>query len=297
MPGPLVKALCVRAGLEENRIDVSGLWGAVEGYVIAALESPRATLTTLARHFGFDAVETEGVIAFRMRGGPPAMLLEPGELVRSAEGSGDAFELTRAQETELPQILKWSVPRADEDYDAIMVEARRITVDTARIQAEVLPIVVSPEEAERRCRRALLEVWTARETAAFSLPPSKLALDATDAIALSHDGRLTDYRLTSVGDAFARPVEAVRQDRDVYDLPPGAARPARLQRPTVFGAGTLVFLDLPQLVDGQSSHRPLVAATATPKAVALYRSRLFIRVSRARPMVGWSCPGHGRIAT
>jgi hypothetical protein len=50
------------------RIDVSGLWGAVEGYVIGALESPRASITTLARHFGFDAVETGGVIRFVMRG-------------------------------------------------------------------------------------------------------------------------------------------------------------------------------------------------------------------------------------
>ena len=32
---------------------------------IGALESPRASITTLARHFGFDAVETEGVNPFR----------------------------------------------------------------------------------------------------------------------------------------------------------------------------------------------------------------------------------------
>jgi hypothetical protein len=49
-------------------IDVSGLWGAVEGYAIGALESPRASISTLARHFGFDAIETEGVIRFVMRG-------------------------------------------------------------------------------------------------------------------------------------------------------------------------------------------------------------------------------------
>ena len=56
----------------EGRIDVTGLWGAVEGYAIGALESPRASITTLSRHFGFDAVETEGVIRFVMRGRPPS---------------------------------------------------------------------------------------------------------------------------------------------------------------------------------------------------------------------------------
>ena len=36
----LVRHLCQRAGLPEARTDVSGLWGAVEGYAIGALESP-----------------------------------------------------------------------------------------------------------------------------------------------------------------------------------------------------------------------------------------------------------------
>ena len=64
----LVRQLCLRAGLPEAWIDVSGLTGAVDGYVISALESPRTSITMLARHFGFDAVESEGRIRFVMRG-------------------------------------------------------------------------------------------------------------------------------------------------------------------------------------------------------------------------------------
>jgi hypothetical protein len=56
-----------RAGLPPERIDVSQLWGAAEGYVIGALESPRASIAALGRHFGFDAFESEGRIVFRMR--------------------------------------------------------------------------------------------------------------------------------------------------------------------------------------------------------------------------------------
>ncbi|WP_280939452.1 phage tail protein [Methylobrevis pamukkalensis] len=40
-----------------------------------------------------------------------------------------------------------------------------------------------------------------RETAAFRLPPSRLALDPADAIRLQHDGRLVDLRLVSIADA------------------------------------------------------------------------------------------------
>ena len=67
-PAALVRHLCLRAGMPAEQIDVTGLWGAVEGYAIGALESPRASITTLSRHFGFDAVATEGVIRFIMRG-------------------------------------------------------------------------------------------------------------------------------------------------------------------------------------------------------------------------------------
>ncbi len=268
----LVRHLCLRAGLPEARIDVTGLWGAVEGYAITALESPRASITTLSRHFGFDAVETEGVIRFVMRGRASVATLAPDDLVAAREG--DVLELTRGQETELPQALKWQVARADEDYDAALVEARRITVDTTRIASESFPMAVPPEEAERRCRRALMEAWVGRETAAFRLPPSRLALDPADAIRLAHDGRLVDLRLVSIADAEARGIEAVRQDRATYDLPPGDPRAASLTRAVVFGAPDAVLMDLPQLTEDQPAHRPLVAAHAVPwpGEMAVFRS-------------------------
>jgi hypothetical protein len=268
----LVRHLCLRAGLPAERIDVSGLWGAVEGYAITALESPRASITTLSRHFGFDAVETEGVIRFVMRGRASMATLAPDDLVAAREG--DVLELTRGQETELPQALKWQVARADEDYDAALVEARRITVDTTRIASESFPMAVPPEEAERRCRRALMEAWTGRETAAFRLPPSRLALDPADVVTLEHDGRDLPLRLVSVADAEARGIEAVRQDREAHDLPPGSPRPSSLSKAVVFGAPEVVLLDLPKLTEGQPAHRPLIATHATPwpGEMAVFRS-------------------------
>ncbi|MTH64886.1 baseplate multidomain protein megatron [Paracoccus shanxieyensis] len=268
----LVRHLCLRAGLPEDRVDVTGLWGAVEGYAIGALESPRASITTLARHFGFDAVETEGVIRFVMHGRAAVASVTPDDLVAAREG--DVLELTRGQETELPQALKWQVARADEDYEAAQVEARRITVDTTRIASESFPMAVPPEEAERRCRRALMEAWTGRESAAFRLPPSRLAFDPADVVMLAHDGRSIPLRLISIADTDARGIEAVRQDREAYDLPPGAPRPSTLSQAVVFGAPEAVLLDLPQLTEDQAAHRPFAAAHAVPwpGELAVFRS-------------------------
>jgi len=122
----------------------------------------------------------------------------------------------------------------------------------------------TPEEAERRCRRALMEAWVGRESAVFRLPPSRLALDPCDVILLDHDGRLSEMRLISIADAASRGIEAIRQDRAIYDLPPGGARPASIATPTVFGAPEVLMLDLPQLREDQPAHRPLVALHSQP---------------------------------
>ena len=114
----LVRALCRRAGLPDDQIDVLGLWGEVEGHVITALESPRTSITVLARHFGFDAVESEGRIRFLMRGRAPVAEISAEDMVTGATGGAEVFELTRAQETELPLALKWQIARADEDMTA-----------------------------------------------------------------------------------------------------------------------------------------------------------------------------------
>jgi hypothetical protein len=100
-----------------------------------------------------------------------------------------------------------------------------------------------------------MAAWTGRETATFLLPPSRLALDPGDVVQLANDGRLIDYRLVAVADAGARAVEAVRQDRATYDLPPGDPRAASLTRAVVFGAPDAVLMDLPQLAEDQPAHR------------------------------------------
>lgn len=270
----LVRYLCGRAGLAPEFIDVSQLWGSIEGYMIGALESPRASISMLGQHFGFDAVESEGRIVFRMRGRAPVASLTLDELVPPEGGNGDVIEFVREQETELPQALKWTVARSDEEYDAATVEARRITVEAARVNAVSFPVAVPPEEAERRARRALQETWVSREGATFRLPPSRIALDPADVVTLEHDGRTYDLRLLTTNDGLDRAITAVRQDRDVYDMPPGEERSAVVARSILFGQAQAVGLDLPLLSEDQTPHHPLLAAYARPwpGTMAVYRS-------------------------
>lgn len=262
--GALVKHFCMRAGFPEALIDVSDLYGAVEGYAIASIESPRTSISVLARHFGFDAVETEGSIRFSMRGRLPIATILPDDMIAGTDAKAEMFELMRSQTTDLPLSLKWSLVRADADYDSVVVEARRINVDSLRIGSESFPLAVPPEEAERRCRRALLEAWVGIESLTFALPPSRLALDPNDVVLFEHDGRQTEFRLGQISDAVDRKVESTRQDRLAYDLPPGTARPNTLRAPTSFGTPEVIFMNLPQLIETTPAFEPYVAVNASP---------------------------------
>lgn len=278
--GALVAALSARSGIDPDLVDASRLSGSVPGHAVSTLESPRGSIEPLARYFGFDAVETGGTLRFVPRGLPmPVATLTADDLVAAGPASdatagGEVITFTRAQETELPRALKWRLLSPDEDYEAVTVEARRGTADTVGILSEQFAIAHPAAEADRNARRALLETWIGRETAAFALPPSRLALDPTDSVAIEHDGRRLAYVLTRIADGEARKVEARRTDAAAWSLARGPTRPPVVTVPTVFGPPEAIFLDLPQLSEGMPAHRPLVAVAAAPwyGSAAVWRS-------------------------
>ena len=259
----LVRELCLTGGVPLDLIDVSQLAATVPGYAITAIESARASIAPLAQFYGFDVVETGGQLRFVPRGRPAVAQIAADTLVITERNAED-ISFTRAQETELPRALKWRLLMPDEDYGALSVEARRITVDTARVRTEQFPIVYPAALADRAARRALYEEWVGREDAAFALPPSRLALDPTDVIRLEHDGRTPDYVLARITDGGARRIEAKRTDQTLYDLPPGPERTPAYITPTVFGPPAAILMNLPQLADDIPAHRPYAAVFAAP---------------------------------
>jgi hypothetical protein len=117
--------------------------------------------------------------------------------------------------------LKWQVTRADEDYEAALVEARRITVSASRIASERFPVAVPPEEAERRCRRALMEAWSGRDSAMFRLPPSRLALDPADVVHQVGTAKLNDIDPRRGSPTSSPPSDDYARYRQVHHHNPG----------------------------------------------------------------------------
>ncbi|MBS0472359.1 MAG: glycoside hydrolase/phage tail family protein [Proteobacteria bacterium] len=245
-------------------IDTGALDGLVTGFAVTDTMSARDALAPLALAFHFDAVESQGVMRCVPRGRPDPQTLNEDDLV-IAENETAAFALTRAQETDLPNVSRIAYIDAEADYRQASAEARRTTVLSARVSSSSLPLVMDQGQAIGIGTRLLQDAWVMREGAHFALPPSRIACDPTDEILLAAGGRTHRLRLTQIDDAGARSIDAVATDPSLYEPLTGPSRaPGQVQTLTQSGRAALVFLDLPLLTGSEIAWAPHVAAYASP---------------------------------
>ncbi|MGI8527342.1 MAG: baseplate multidomain protein megatron, partial [Pseudolabrys sp.] len=258
----LVAERCKRVGFTDY--DVTALAGIVVGYVRDRPMSPRAEIELLMNAFAFDAVESEGVIRFLPRSRAAVAAFDPEDCVLSDQG--DLVKLTRAQETDLPDIVSLTFIDASGNYEPGTVSASRIAGYSERKTDVTVPLVMDEIQAQAIADRALAEAWIGRETSKHALPPDQIALDAGDVINLIIDGKAREFRLTRINDAWARSVEGQRAEGAIYSPPlPGNTVPV-FDPPPVYGRAILELLDLPMLRDSDIGFAPYVGASASPFA-------------------------------
>lgn len=255
-------------------LDAGGLTGAVDGFVIDRILSPRQALEPLMLAHFFDAAESEGVVRFQHAGNASAITVTPDHLAVGQGSAQGGFTLTRGQETELPFAAKLTYLDAQSDYRQAAVEARRATVSSERVSTAALPMVLTQTNAQRIAEIWLQDTWVKRERASLGLPPSLLALDPGDVVTLDLGNRQADYRLIGLSDEGTIHADAVKTDARVFGLLAAPDRERSTELVPSFGAPDVAFLDLPILASEQVPHAPFVAAASVPwpGGVALYRS-------------------------
>lgn len=254
--------------------DASALTGTVPGYVIDRTMAARDAIQPLELAYFFDSIESNGKIVFRHRGrAAPAMTLAQDALVE--ESAGDAlYELTRAQETDLPASAKLRYISGVDDYPQAVAEARRLTGASGRVAEADLPIVLDDSLAGAIAESWLYETWATRESATFKLAPSTLALEPGDIVSAEIGGRSRLLRLTDVSEHGVRDIRALSIDPGVYDqidvAPRVAAEPAQVQ----IGSPAVALMDLPQWNTAADAAAGYVAAMQKPwpGSVALFAS-------------------------
>jgi hypothetical protein len=267
----VVAEICARSGVTD--VDVSGLYGLVRGYVAADVGSGRAALQPLMLAYGFDALERDGKIIFRMRDGRADAVIGPDDLAVGDETEG-WVETLRATEAEVAGRVRLTFVEAEGDYETRAVEAIFPNEEATSVAQSEVPLVLIRSEGQRIVERWLSEARVARDGARLALPPSLGHLGAGDVIDLGAGQGAELYRVDRVEQAGALALEAVRVEPGVYE--PSDEAEERVV-PRAFAAPVPVFplfLDLPLMTGDEVPHAPHLAVTASPwpGSVAVYSS-------------------------
>jgi hypothetical protein len=269
----VVSEICRRAGLEA--FSTEGLYGYVRGYAVEQVTDARAALQPLMIRYGFDAIERDGVLQFRMRDGLKAVTLDPERLAMSAELDG-AAEQVREADAEISGRMRLRFVQADADFDVIAEEAVLADEATHSVAGSEVNIALTRGEGRQVAERWLTEVRVARDTIRLALPPSQLHLGAGDVIEFPGDGneRAALYRIDRVEQSDVQLIDGVRIEPEVYDLADiyDEVVPAKqFVSPVPVRSH---FLDLPLLRGDETPHAPHIAVSAKPwpGPVALYQS-------------------------
>ncbi|MCA0922916.1 glycoside hydrolase/phage tail family protein [Pseudooceanicola nanhaiensis] len=264
----VVAEICEGAGVADY--DVSGLHGYVAGYVEDRVMPGRTALQPLMLRFGFDAVEREGQLVFRMRDGRVDAEVTEEALALHPEIEG-TLEETRAPEAELTGRVRVRFLQGEADYAVIAEEAVLPGEDTGAVSASELPMVLSRGLGRQVAERWLSEARLARDSLRLALPPSRGDLGPGDVLQVGARGL---FRLDRVERAGALLAEAVRIEPETYrpvDMDEDSVALSQFVPPVpVFP----LFLDLPLMRGEEVPHAPHLAVTSVPwpGSVALYAS-------------------------
>ncbi|WP_425101190.1 baseplate multidomain protein megatron [Tropicibacter sp. S64] len=267
----VVREICERSGLTE--IDTSQLHGYVRGYVVPRVSDARHALQPLMIAYGFDAIERDGLLVFRMRTGANPVDLDPAAFALSEDVEGDLME-TRAGEVEMVGRVRVGFVEADGDH-AVSTEETVLPDERTHAVAETdLNMTLTRAEGRQTAERWLAEARVARDSMRFALPPSKLALGAGDIVRLPSKSGPVLARIDRVEVTDRQIIDAVRIVPDVFK--PAVFDDEGAQMRTVKGVApvTPVFMDLPLIRGDEVPHAPHLAIVADPwpGSVAVYDS-------------------------
>ena len=281
----------VLRGFGIEGFDVSEVDGTIDGYVVDRPMTARDALEPLMLALGIEAFERGQRIVFRSQRRRAA--LPAAEFVD--DGETPLVETTRAQEAEIAATVGLTFSDLMRDHARAHVGAMRSACASSHEALAELPIVSQADIVAPLAESWLHDLWVGRDTFAFGLPPSALALEPGDLVTLDREGEGAQggavVKVEDVRRGASLRVEARRFDLSVQAAG-GLTRPAppaRPKLPTPIGAPHARLLQLPRLDDTLSDTALYAAAYQSPwpGAVSVWRetgaSVLLRRRSSRRP--------------
>jgi len=252
----LITKIAARFGFVD--VDVSGVEGLVDGFVLDRPMSARDALENLLQVFAIDSFESDGKLKFISRRINSEIVVNASDLIEEVKDIA-IISQSRTQETDLPAAVHIGYAESGLDYrQAAITQQRSGTASKKEISLDI-PASIGQQVAQARGDVALAEAWAARESAQFSLSPQFEKIEPGDILKIGQNR----WRVKSIMVGEARKIQAVAHDPAVYDPPPAADRLAGLAAPTIYGQPDVAMMDLAML-DSSMSPAPWIAAQATP---------------------------------
>jgi len=134
--------------------------------------------------------------------------------------------------------------------------------------------MLDPDHAQSIAETWLHEAWAARRRAAFTLPPSRLAVEPGDMIETHEGGLRSLHRVTAISDHGPRAIEALSIEPAIYEPNESPVRSQDVAPQPVTGQADAYFLDLPiRRDDGRDTAGYAALHQAPwPGTLAIYRS-------------------------
>lgn len=265
----IVRLINIRAGLEEEDFDVTGLDADVHGFFINKEASARNMLEPLMGVYFFDGIETDGIVRYQHRNQQP--LLDVPEVDLGSSGGGRSEVLLterRTQEIEMPAEITVKYPSKKIDYNQNAQKARRAYETQWAEQRTVIdvPITMTDADAKKSAEVMLLASWAGRINFELTLPRTYIGVDPGDVINVNRDGHVYSVYIDTVDFGADGLIKITGRSHDyrVYNgmgLPPAEPPPQRpptddsIVSPTVFH-----FIDGPLIYETYNDYAGMFVA-------------------------------------
>ncbi|MGD2133233.1 MAG: glycoside hydrolase/phage tail family protein [Maricaulaceae bacterium] len=238
--------------------DVSALDGLVSGYVIDRPMTARRAFEPLARVYGIRPVDRAGDLAFVPERGAALGAVNLDLAVLDDEDRRIVYATEDPEARPLEARLAFVDERRD--YQVAAVSARQLDATTAPVIALSAPVTLDSTAASDVVRRWLADAETGALSASLRLPPSALAWEVGDVLAVGG----ANFLIEQIDEGAWREV-SLRAASARFDVAARGGEAGGASDPVAPLAAPLgVVLDLPLIRGSTEREGPRVAAAADP---------------------------------
>ncbi len=202
MLGDLIRDVCLEAGISEGLLDTTEIdLIPVRGFKRDKQMTVRQIFETLAVFYNFDAVESNGILKFIVRGKEPVATITEGELgagfYSDSPSSQVRFQTYRTQESELPKTLNVVYYDAGRNYEMNTQQAQRVINTSNNIDTVEAPIVFTAQEAKKIAERLIYQAYVRRDKYQFETNYDYIDIEPTDVVVVQRQGQEYFVRITN----------------------------------------------------------------------------------------------------